>query len=75
MRVSSLDALCRMVHVGLGIAVVPEQVGQLYVNALDVRLLPLRDTWATRQLVLVFRSRDQLTASAAQLVRFLAERG
>ncbi|MGF6597097.1 DNA-binding transcriptional LysR family regulator [Paraburkholderia sp. GAS448] len=74
-RVSSLDALCRMVHVGLGIAVVPEQVGQLYVNALDVRLLPLRDTWATRQLVLVFRSRDQLTASAAQLVRFLAERG
>ena len=74
-RVSSLDALCRMVHVGLGIAVVPEQVGQLYVNTLDVRLLPLRDTWATRQLVLVFRSRDQLTASAAQLVRFLTERG
>ena len=74
-RVSSLDAHCRMVHVGLGIAVVPEQVGQLYVNTLDVRLLPLRDTWATRQLVLVFRSRDQLTASAAQLVRFLTERG
>jgi len=74
-RVSSLDALCRMVHVGLGIAVVPEQVGQLYVNTLDVRLLPLRDAWARRQLVLVLRGREQLTASAAQLVKFLAERG
>ena len=70
-RVSSLDALCRMVHAGLGVAVVPEQVGRLYLNALDVRLLPLRDDWAVRRLVLVFRAREQLSASAAALVGFL----
>ncbi|HEY2020722.1 LysR family transcriptional regulator [Paraburkholderia sp.] len=70
-RVSSLDALCRMVHVGLGIAIVPEQVGLLYVNTLDVRLLPLGDAWAERQLIMIFHSREQLSASAAALVTFL----
>ncbi|SDR35052.1 DNA-binding transcriptional regulator, LysR family [Paraburkholderia fungorum] len=70
-RVSSLDALCRMVHAGLGIAVVPEQVGLLYVNALDVRVPSLSDAWAVRRLVMIFKARDQLSASAAALVGFL----
>ncbi|MFL9960202.1 LysR family transcriptional regulator [Paraburkholderia sediminicola] len=71
MRVSSLDALCRMVHAGLGIAIVPEQVGLLYVNALDVRLLSLTDAWAVRRLIMIFKARGQLSASAAALVGFL----
>jgi DNA-binding transcriptional LysR family regulator len=70
-RVSSLDALCRMVHAGLGIAIVPEQVGLLYVNALDVRLLSLSDAWAVRRLIVIFKAREQLSASAAALVGFL----
>ncbi|HEX7913269.1 MAG TPA: LysR family transcriptional regulator [Paraburkholderia sp.] len=70
-RVSSLDALCRMVHAGLGVAVVPEQVGLLYVNALDVSLLALSDAWAVRHLVMIFKARGQLSASAAALVGFL----
>ncbi|MBB5398237.1 LysR family transcriptional regulator [Paraburkholderia youngii] len=71
MRVSSLDALCRMVHAGLGIAIVPEPVGLLYVNRLDVRLLPLADAWAERHLIIIFKAREQLSASAAALVSFL----
>lgn len=70
-RVASLDALCRMVHVGLGIAVVPRQVGELYLNTLDVVARPLSDPWATRQLVVVFHSREHLSASALALVGFL----
>ncbi|MFM0607720.1 LysR family transcriptional regulator [Paraburkholderia sediminicola] len=73
-RVSSLDALCRMVHAGLGIAIVPEQVALLYVNALDVRLLSLSDAWAVRHLIMIFKSRDQLSASAAALVEFLGSK-
>jgi DNA-binding transcriptional LysR family regulator len=72
-RVSSLDALCRMVHAGLGIAVVPEQVGLLYVNALDVSLLSLSDAWAVRRLIMIFKTRGQLSASAAALVGFLGK--
>jgi len=71
-RVSSLDALCRMVHVGLGLAIVPEHVGELYVNTLDVKLLPLTDPWALRHLFLVFRARDQINASANTLIDFLS---
>jgi hypothetical protein len=39
-----------------------------------VRLLQLRDAWAVRRLVLVFRAREQLSASAAALVGFLGQR-
>jgi DNA-binding transcriptional LysR family regulator len=73
-RVSSLDALCRMVHAGLGVAIVPHQVGELYVNTLDVKLIPLNEPWAVRQLVVVFKGREQLNATANTLVGFLAKR-
>jgi DNA-binding transcriptional LysR family regulator len=73
-RVSSLDALCRMVHVGLGIAVVPQQIGEMYLNTLDVRLVPIRDAWAVRQLIVVFSDYGQLTATAASLVNFLTRK-
>jgi DNA-binding transcriptional LysR family regulator len=73
-QVSSLDALCRMVHVGLGIAVVPHQAGELWANSLDVELIPLVEPWAVRELVIMFKSHDQLNAAARSLVNFLANR-
>jgi DNA-binding transcriptional LysR family regulator len=71
--VSSLDALCRMVHVGLGVAIVPELTARLYLGSLDIALIPLTDPWATRQLVIVHRPRTQLSASAAALLHFLTQ--
>lgn len=73
-RVSSLDALCRMVHVGLGIAVVPQQIGEMYTSTLDVRLVAIRDPWAVRQLIVIYRYREQLTATATSLLNFLVNR-
>lgn len=70
-RVSSLDALCRMVHVGLGITILPQQVGQLYLNTLDIALIPLAQAWATRELVILIKAREQLSACASSLVSFL----
>jgi DNA-binding transcriptional LysR family regulator len=63
-----------MVHVGLGIAVVPHQAGELWANTLDVELIPLADPWAVRELVIVFKSHEQLNAAASSLVDFLAHR-
>jgi DNA-binding transcriptional LysR family regulator len=74
-RVSSLDALCRMVHAGLGVAIVPTQVGELYAHALRLKLIPLSDTWAARRILVVFKNREQLTASASTLVGFLTQQG
>lgn len=70
--VSSLDALCRMVHVGLGVAVVPQHSGELYVDTLDLALIPIEEAWAVRELWIVFRQREGLSAPAAALVDFLA---
>jgi len=74
-RVSSLDALCRMVHAGLGVAVVPAQVGELYTQTLKVRLIPIAEKWAVRKIIVVFKSREHLTASASTLVDFLTQQG
>ncbi|MGV2895838.1 LysR substrate-binding domain-containing protein [Achromobacter sp. AGC78] len=74
-RVASLDALCRMTHAGLGIAVMPQQVAELYLQSLDVVVRPLSDEWARRQLCIVFPGEQQLSATAATLVKFLAQQG
>jgi DNA-binding transcriptional LysR family regulator len=71
-RVSSLDALCRMVHVGLGIAVVPQQIAEMYLNNLDVRLVPLHDAWSVRQLIVITRKHETLSATTHSLVDFLS---
>ena len=72
-RVASLDALCRMTHAGLGIAIMPQQVAELYVQALDVAVRPLADDWAQREICIVSAPEARLSASAAALVRFLAQ--
>jgi DNA-binding transcriptional LysR family regulator len=72
-RVGSLDALCRMVHAGLGIAIVPHLVGELNASSLDLAMIPLAEPWAVRQLVIVSNGRDQLNATAATLVSFLSK--
>lgn len=73
-RVGSLDALCRMVHVRLGIAVVPQYIGELYINTLNVRLVPIQEDWAVRKLVVIFRQRERLSAAAQSLLSFLTSR-
>lgn len=72
-RVASLDALCRMAHAGLGIAIMPQQVAELYVQALDVVVRPLADPWAQREISIVSVPEAPLSASASALVRFLGQ--
>lgn len=74
-RVTSLDALCRMVHAGLGIAVMPQQVAELYLPALDVVVRPLADPWARRDIRIAFLGQEQLSATASTLLRFLTQGG
>jgi DNA-binding transcriptional LysR family regulator len=71
-RVSSLDALCRMVHAGLGIAVVPQQTAELYLSILDVKMVPLTDPWAVRNALIIFKQRELLSACAISLIQFLS---
>ncbi|WP_248799219.1 LysR family transcriptional regulator [Pseudomonas sp. MWU13-2105] len=72
-RAGSLEAMCRMVQVGLGIAIVPKLVGEMYVDVLDVALRPLSAAWATRQSFLISNGRHGLSASASTLASFLTD--
>ncbi len=73
-RVASLDALCRMVHAGLGMAIMPQQVAELHQQSLNVVVQPLSDAWAERKISIVFPDRRQLSATAETLLKFLTQR-
>lgn len=71
--VSSMDAACRIVAAGLGIAVLPREAAALHAQLSQLRLLPLEHGWARRRFVVVCRNEDGLSASARLLMEHLAE--
>lgn len=63
-QVQGFDALLRLVADGVGVAVVPALTASRLASP-QVRIRPLRDTWAVRQLLLCF---GELTPGAAALL-------
>lgn len=70
-RVTSLDAMCRMIHNGLGVGVMPQRAFGLIHGANDLRAVALTNDWATRQIHLVARDFDSLPMTARVLVEHL----
>ena len=70
-RVTGLDAMCRMIANGLGVGVMPERAFELLHTGDALQALPLTDAWAQRQLLLVARDFSSLPASARLLVDHL----
>ena len=73
-QVSTIDAACRNVAAGLGIAVVPREAAEAHARALGLRMLALTDAWAERRFVIAMRSREALSAAARLLVDHLHQR-
>jgi DNA-binding transcriptional LysR family regulator len=71
-QVRSFDAMCQMVAAGLGVAVLPADAVRALVRSLDLRLIPLKDAWARRQLLIGVRDLDALPRHARELVEHLA---
>jgi DNA-binding transcriptional LysR family regulator len=71
-RVRGLDAACRMVALGAGVAVVPEVMAQRWGDAGALAFVPLEDRWAERRLVVVVRRRDAPSPHAQRLAEHLA---
>lgn len=72
-RVTSLDAMCRMIHNGLGIGVLPDRAFEVLHSLGDLHAVPLTDEWSVRGLQLVARDFDGLPAAARVLVDHLSE--
>jgi DNA-binding transcriptional LysR family regulator len=74
-RVTGLDAACRMVDQGLGVALVPDGAFALLRGVGKLAAVPLRDDWAVRDILLLARDFDALPATARLLVEHLGRGG
>jgi DNA-binding transcriptional LysR family regulator len=70
-RLKDFDAVCRMVAAGIGIAVVPEAVARRCANSMKIKIVRLRDPWATRKLSICVRDLATLSGPARALVEHL----
>lgn len=70
-QVSSLDAACRIVGAGLGIAVLPREATAPHASASRLAMVPLAEPWAVRRFVIVSRPDEALSATARLLIDHL----
>jgi DNA-binding transcriptional LysR family regulator len=73
-RVTGLDAMCRMIDNGLGVGVIPQRAFELMQGVGDLACVPLSDPWALRHIDLVARDFSSLPVTARLLVEHLGAR-
>ncbi len=72
-QVRSFDAICRMIHHGMGIGVLPQRTLYQDLRDLRLRLIPLADDWARREIVIGMRHYETLPVVARHLVDHLLQ--
>lgn len=70
-RVTGLDAMCRMIHNGLGVGVMPQRAFELMHGVGNLDCVGLSDSWAHRQIDLIARDFSTLPVIARLLVDHL----
>jgi DNA-binding transcriptional LysR family regulator len=70
-QVSNFEVLFRMVERNIGISVIPESVARRYVKTNAIRIIPLDDEWAERNLKIYVRKFKLLPAFARELIDLL----
>ncbi|EHA14254.1 LysR family transcriptional regulator [Halomonas sp. HAL1] len=73
-QVRSFDAICRMIHHGMGVGVLPEQTIYRDLGDLQLKSIPLSDPWAQRELVIGMRRYASLHVTARHLVDHLTQK-
>jgi len=70
-HVTGLDAMCRMIHNGLGVGVMPRRAFELMHGVGELESVVLLDAWAERQIQLVARDFSTLPLTARLLAGHL----
>lgn len=71
-QVSSFECICLLVEAGLGVAVLPEMVLKARAEQGKLSIVNLNDSWANRQLVIVFKGAiETLPLTARALIEHL----
>jgi len=70
-QVTGLDAMCRMIHNGLGIGLLPKRAFELLQGVGDLQAVALSDTWAERDIQIIARDFEALPLTARMLAEHL----
>ena len=73
-QLRSFDAVCRLVECKVGIGIVPETTAHRVAKSMAIKVIPLTDPWAVRELTICIRSMNELPLYARQLVEHLRRR-
>jgi DNA-binding transcriptional LysR family regulator len=73
-QVRSYDAVCKIVSVGMGMSLVPDQVARILAPALGLAVIALEDAWVQRHLVAAVRSPSELSVAARAFLKALTGR-
>jgi len=60
-HVPGFDAVCRMVHAGMGIGLIPDRAFEVLSDGMNLQAVPLLDDWADRELRIVVRDVGRLS--------------
>tara|TARA_R110002167_G_scaffold184780_4_gene385302 strand:- start:3125 stop:4015 length:891 start_codon:yes stop_codon:yes gene_type:complete len=70
-QVTSYEALLRMVEQDLGIGIMPQDIARPYVNTHRIKVIPLTDNWASRNLKLCTSNQHPLSQATLRLLEHL----
>lgn len=70
-QVRSFESVCRAVEARLGVGVLPLAAAHSFASAMSLRVLPLNDGWARRQMLLVVRAEPAEGSPLALLLTHL----
>lgn len=69
-QVKSFEAICRMIEAGMGVGILPEAAAQSFGLGLNLKLVPLSDEWAMRQMYVCVQD-ESLSLPVQRLVDHL----
>jgi DNA-binding transcriptional LysR family regulator len=72
LHVSGFDALLRMVQSGLGIGIMPDAAFEAIGRPMGLKGISLADDWVERQIDIVHRGQETLSAAGKLLLRHLS---
>lgn len=72
MQVRSFDGVCRMVEAGFGFGVLPLIAARGFAAAMALDVIPLSDSWAHRQMLIVLAPNTPQGSPSRSLLKFLS---
>jgi len=72
-QVRSFEVVCRMVHSGLGVGILPYQAARAIGSSIQLEIKPLTEAWATRQMLICVKRGRATTRSLSRLISALRQ--